>query len=340
MAKTKKDESIVDDKLEAMEKAFGKGTMVKASDRKGKTVKEVVSTGSLTLDVATGIGGIPKGGNCTCILGKEGSSKTTLALHIIAEDQKKGNICCFLDVEDSIDLDYAQNIGVDLDKLYLVDREFLLKELGIKDRDVISGEEWLEFLCRALKSNIYSTVVMDSVAALVPMVELLNGIQGGRLAGVASMMAKAYRAVNSALTVSDSAFVYLNQYRMNPGGYVPLVEPGGEAWKYLQVLKLEISKSVDKDGDGAYGIVVKGKVTKSKVGIPFKTFEYYVEFGKGIQRVQEIIDLSLESGEITKGGAWYNIGDQKFQGEAAVKQFLLDNPGFMDELEKKIMNKT
>lgn len=336
MAKKKFDESQTDENFKKFEELFGKGVVIKASDRKVDEVKEWCSTGSLTLDAATGGLGIPKGGKCTCILGKESSSKTTLALHIIAEEQKKGNLCAFLDVEGTIDLEYAQAIGVDLSKLHLIDRESLLKHLGVKDRELISGEEWLELLCKVLQSNLYGVVVMDSVAALIPAVEIANGISGGRLAGVASMMAKAYRAVNGALSASTSGFIYLNQYRMNPGGYVPLTEPGGEAWKYLQSLKIEISKSVDKDANGAYGIHVKGKITKSKVGIPYKTFEYYVEFGKGIQRIQEIIDIALEMGEITKGGAWYTVGESKLQGEDGVKQFLKDNPEYLTELEGKV----
>lgn len=326
--------------LKQLEARFGVGTIVKASSRKTEEVKEWISSGSLSLDLATGGKGIPRNGKCTCILGKEGSSKTTLALHIIAEDQRKGNTCCFLDVEDSIDLEYAEAIGVDLDKLHLVDREHLLKALGIKDRDVIAGEEWLELLCKVLKSNIYGTVVMDSVAALIPAAEIAVGIQGGRLAGVASMMARGYRAVNSALSVSNSAFVYLNQYRMNPGGYVPLVEPGGEAWKYLQSLKIEISKSLDKDTEGTYGIIVNGKITKSKVCIPFRKFKYYVEFGKGVVRTHDIVDLGVDMDIIKKSGSWFSYGETKIgQGEEGVVKLLLDNPDLSKEIEDKILEK-
>lgn len=335
MAK-KVSEKTAEENLLILEEKFGKGTIVKASDRKHDEVKEWVSTGSLTLDKATTYG-IPKGGKCTCILGKEGSGKTTLALHIIAEDQKRGNDCCFLDVENTIDLDYAAAIGVNLDKLYLIDTEYLLKNIGVKDRDSVSGEEWLEFLCKVLRSNLYGTVIMDSIAALWPAAEIAQGIQGGRLAGVASMMAKAYRAVNAALSSSKSAFVYLNQYRMNPGGYVPMTEPGGEAWKYLQSLKLEIYKSVDKDDDGAYGITVKGKVTKSKVCNPFKAFEYYVEFGKGIIREHEILSLALDKELIRKSGAWFYLNDSedtKLQGEAKVIEYLQNNPVYKESIEK------
>lgn len=339
MAKTKAAEKNTDAIMQDLEDRFGKGTILKASDRKFGEILHWTPSGSLTLDMATGGKGIPKDGKTTCILGKEGSSKTTLALHIITEEQKQGGLCAFLDVEGTIDLTYAESIGVDLTRLHLVDRESLLKSLGVKDREIVSGEEWLELLCKVLESNVYEIVVFDSVAALIPMAEITTGLTGGRLAGVASMMSKAYRAVNASLSVARCGFVYLNQYRMNPGGYVPLVEPGGEAWKYLQVLKIEISKSLDKDGEGDVGgIMVKGKITKSKVCIPYKRFEYYVEFGLGIVKIQEIIDLSLASGAIEKTGAWYVVDGNKMQGEAAVKQFLLDNPNYMLELENKIKN--
>lgn len=334
-----KKEEIKGDLFASMEEKFGKGVIVRASDKKHDEVKEWISSGSLTLDMAIGGVGkaIPKGGRCTCILGKEGSGKTTLALHTIAEENKKGNFCCFLDVENSIDLEYAESVGVNLDMLFLVDRECLLKKLGIKDREIVSGEEWLEFLCEVLESNIYPTVIMDSVAALIPMAEITQGIQGGRLAGVASMMAKAYRAVNASLTVFNGAFIYLNQYRMNPGGYVPLTEPGGEAWKYLQSLKIEIYKKVDKDDDGSHGIIVKGKVTKSKVCIPYRTFEYYLKFGAGIIRESEILDIAVEQGLIIKGGAWLTYGETKMQGADNFIKLLQDNPELSDEIEAKIM---
>lgn len=339
MSRPKKEQQAEPD-FSILEERFGKGVLVSASDRKKEEVKEWASSGSLTLDMATGGPGIPKNGKCTCILGKEGSSKTTLALHIIAEEHKKNkkSLCCFLDAEDSLDLSYAEKIGVDLSRLFLVDRESLLKELGVKDREIISGEEWLEFTCNVLKSNIYEIVILDSVAALIPMAEVSQGILGGRLAGVASMMAKAYRAVNAALTIYNGAFIYLNQYRMNPGGYVPLVEPGGEAWKYLQSLKIEISKSVDKDTDGAYGIVVKGKITKSKVGIPFRTFEYYVKFGYGILQEKEVLDLCIEMGKIKKSGSWYSDGESKLgQGEDSVLEVFKDNREYYEKIKQEVL---
>ena len=340
MAKAKKEEN--DELIKQLEAHFGKGTILKASDKIITDVKEWCSTGSMTLDIATGGHGIPKGGLCTCILGKESSSKTTLLLHIIAEDQKKGNVCAFLDVEGTLDLEYAQSIGVKLDMLHLVDREALLKSFGVKDRDVIAGEEWLEIACKMLKSNIYGIIGLDSVAALIPMAEISNGIQGAQIGRIAAMMSKGYRAVNAALSVSKSAFVYLNQYRMNPGGYGnPFIEPGGEAWKYLQALKIEISKSLDKDTDGVYGIMVKGKITKSKIGTPWKEFEYYVEFGKGISRNKEIFDIAIEKNIIQKTGGWFLLPDMegKIQGEDKVIKHLDDNPEYTAKIESLLFLK-
>lgn len=340
MAKKVKETEEFDEKLKQLEELFGKGTVITASSIKNKSVKEWTSTGSLTLDLATK-GGIPKGGLCTCILGKESSSKTTLLLSIIAQEQKKNPnaLCAFCDVEGTLDLEYAESIGVDLSRLYVIDRESLLKANGIKDRDIISGEEWIEIACKLLKSNLYEIVGFDSVAALIPMAEITNGVSGAQMGRIAALMSKAYRAINSALSVSKSGFIYLNQYRMNPSGYGnPFIEPAGEAMKYLQALKIEISKSLDKDTDGVYGIVVKGKITKSKVCIPWKEFEYYVEFGRGIAPEYEIINLGIENNIINKTGNTYSYeGNKLGVGQTQLETFLKDNPELMEEIKQKVL---
>lgn len=337
MAKKKEQES--GSVLEQLEAQFGKGTIISARDKLIEEVKEWIPTGSLTLDLATS-GGIPKGGKCTCLLGKESASKTTLLLHIIAEEQKKGNLCVFLDAEGTLDLTYAENLGVNLDLLHIVDREAMLKHFNIKDRAIVAGEEWLTLTSELLQRNIYGVVGLDSVACLIPAADILNGLTGGRLASQASMAAKGYKLINGALQTTNSAFIYTNQYRMNPGAYVPLTEPFGEAWKYLQALKIEISKSVDKDDDGAYGITVKGKISKSKVCIPWRKFEYYVEFGKGIRRDKEIIDLSIENGIIEKVGNTYSYNTSKLGvGMGQLETFLTDNPELLKEIEKLLMEK-
>ncbi len=340
MARKKIEQEVeVNETLKKLNELFGRGTVITASDKKLETVKQWCKTGSLTLDLATGGEGVPKGGKCTCILGKESASKTTLLLHIIAEDQKKGNLAAFCDVEGTLDLEYAESIGVDLSRLHLIDREALLKSLGIKDRDIISGEEWIEITCKLLKSNLYGIVGFDSVAALIPMSEITNGVAGAQIGRIAALMSKAYRAINSALSVSESGFVYLNQYRMNPGGYGnPYIEPAGEAMKYLQALKIEITKSLDKDTDGVYGIYVKGKITKSKVCVPWKEFEYYVEFGKGIQRWKEIMDLAVQHSIITKTGNTYSYEETKLGvGEKQMETTLENNPELLKEIEEKVL---
>lgn len=341
MAK-KKEVEEQDALITSLEEKFGKGTIISADTKEFLTVKDRIPSSSLTLNLATD-GGIPRG-KATSILGKESSSKTTLALHIIAEAQRKylDQPACYLDIEDSWDSQYAQDgIGIDLSRLHIIDNEKLLKNLGVKDRNKVSAEEWLDLCSKLIELNVYSIVCLDSIAALQPMSEIVGGITGGgRLASIASVMTRAYRDFSSALRNSNSAFVYTNQYRMNPGAYIPLTEPGGEAWKYLQHLKLEISKSLDKDTDGVYGIIVKGKVTKSKVCVPFRTFEYYVEFGKGIVPQYEITNLAVENSIIVKTGNTYNYGETKLGvGEKQLETFLKDNPELLEEIKVKVLAK-
>ena len=339
MAKTKKTDEL-EENLDKLTLLFGKGTVVTASSKKLSEVKEWCKTGSLSLDLATGNKGIPKGGLCTCILGKESAGKTTLALHIIAEDQKKGNFAAYCDAEGTLDLEYAESIGVNLDKLHLIDRESLLKANGIKDRDIISGEEWIEITCKLLKSNLYGIVCLDSIASLIPMSEITNGVAGAQIGRIAALMAKGYRAFNSALSVSNSGFIYLNQYRMNPGGYGnPFIEPAGEALKYLQALKIEISKSLDKDSNKeVFGTIVKGKITKSKVCKPYGEFEYYLELGKGIMPYYEIMNLSIENDVITKTGNTFTWRDSKLGvGQGQLEDFLQDNPEVLEEIKQELL---
>jgi len=219
----------------------------------------------------------------------------------------------------------------------------LLKSLGVKDRKAVSLEEWIEILVKMLESNVYEIIVLDSLAALQPMSEIQQGMSGGRMGSIAGPLSKAYRAVANALASSKSAFVYLNQYRMNPTGYGnPLQEPGGEAWRYLQDVKLEMTKSLDKDTDGAYGIQVKGKVTKSKICPPFKEFSYYVEFGKGIIQEYEVMELAVEKDLVKKGGAgWYTLEDgTKMQGDDNLFGYFKENPEFYNSIITKLRNDT
>lgn len=344
MAKTKKTEEL-DENLDKLTALFGKGTVVTASSKKLTDVKEWCKSGSISLDLATNGKGIPKGGLCTCILGKESAGKTSLLLSIIGEEHKNNpnSLCAFCDVEGTLDLSYAESaFGIDLNRLHLIDRESLLKANGIKDRDIISGEEWIEIACKLLKSNLYEVVGFDSIAALIPMSEITNGISGGQIGRIAALMAKAYRAINSALSVSKSGFIYLNQYRMNPSGYGnPFIEPAGEAMKYLQALKIEISKSLDKDSTKEiFGTIVKGKITKSKVCSPYGEFEYYLALGKGIVPYYEIMNLSIEQGIIAKTGNTYSWKDAKLGvGQGQLEDFLQDNPEVLEEIKQELLLK-
>lgn len=342
MAKIKKTDEL-EENLDKLTLLFGKGTVVTASSKKLENVKGWCKSGSLSLDIATNGKGIPKGGLCTCILGKESAGKTTLLLHIIAEEQKNNpeSICAFCDIEGTLDLDYAKDaIGVDLDRLHLIDRESLLKANGIKDRVIISGEEWIEIACKLLSSNLYEIVGFDSVAALIPMTEITNGVSSAQIGRIAAMMSKAYRAINSALSGSKSAFIYLNQYRISPSGYGnPFIEPAGEAMKYLQALKIEISKSLDKDSNKEiHGTIIKGKITKSKVCRPYGEFEYYLELGKGIMPYYEIMNLSIENGVITKTGNTFTWRDSKLGvGQGQLEDFLQDNPEVLEEIKQELL---
>jgi len=337
MAKISKEKH--EDTLNELDELFGKGVLEKASD-KIDVVREWTNSGSITLDRATGGKGIPKGGKTTCVLGKESSGKSTLAQHIIAEETKKGGLCAILDIESSLDLTYASNIGINLNLLHVVNREKLLKSLGVKDRIVVSAEEWFDLLCKMLQSNYYEIIVLDSLAALQPMSEITTGMSGGRIASIASVLSKAYRSVSNSLSKSKTGFVYLNQYRINPSGYGnPFIEPGGEAWRYLQDLKIEISKSLDKDGTEVHGLEVKGKITKSKVCIPYQTFNYYIEFGKGIQRWKEILDLAIQEGIIDKKGNTYLFKEEKIGvGQKQLEDAMITHPELLQEIEDLLLN--
>lgn len=338
MAKVKEDKSFAD-KMQVLEEKYGKNSIVKANSSTIERVKEVTSTGSLTLDIATGIGGVPKDGKITHILGKESSSKTTLALHIIAEEQKKGNFTAFLDVEGTLSLDYAEAIGVDLSKLYIVNVEMLMKKKKADDIMAISGEEWLEVLCDLIDTKEFGIIVLDSIAELCPMMELSAGIRAGGIAGIGRLMSKSLRTINAKLIPTNTGLVMLNQYRTNIGGYGnPFIEVSGEAMKYYTALKIEITKSLDKDSDGVYGLDVKAKITKSKVSIAHKEAAYYVEFGKGIQKVNEVITMAEELGMFTKSGSHYSYGEVKVgNGYDNVVQFAKDNDGWLTELTEKVL---
>lgn len=333
MAKSKNTEET----LNELEKLFGKGVVITASHDGIEEVKERIKSGSFTLDLATE-GGFPKKGKATCIIGPESVGKSTAAYNAIANEQKNGNLACLLDIEDSIDKDYLKKLDVDLSKLHIISRKALLTSLGVKGRTAVAAEEWFDLTVKILESNIYGIVVLDSIPAMQPMSEIENGVSYGKIASIAAPMTKAYRAIQNALAVSNSAFIYISQWRMSPGKYGdPRIQPGAEAWKYLESLKLELSKSLDKDEDGVNGIIVKGKVTKSKVCQPYKTFEYMIRFGEGIVQAYEIMNLAVEKEIFIKAGNTYYYNETKLGvGLGQVQKFLEDNPEMCEVVKEKL----
>lgn len=339
MAKIK-EKSEQEDKLALLEIKYGKGSIVRASNT--EHVKEYTGTGSLTLDLAIGSGkGVPKEGKITHIVGQPSASKTTLSLHIIAEEQKKNKEieCAFLDIEGTLMLDYAESLGCDLSRLWLVDVKSLLKKKKPEDIQGVSGEEWLDILCDLISTNRFGIIVLDSIAELCPMMELQAGQTQGSIAGIGRMMSKSLRSITARLLPTNTGLVMLNQYRMSPGKYGnPYIEAAGEAMRYYTALKIELSAAPAKDDGEIVGLDVKAKVTKSKIGNPFGEGNYYVLFGKGIQRVNEILILAEELAILTKTGSWYVDGETKMEnGYDKMLEFLKTNPEYTQELECRVL---
>lgn len=344
MAKAKKQE--VESIFDRLEKHFGKGTFMTAdTDEKLTEVKESTSTGSLTLDLALGVGGIPKGGLVTHVVGMWSTGKTTLALSVIANEHKKNpeSVCCFLDLEGTLDGRYATMLGVDLKRLHVVKGQQLLKNLEVKDRKQVSGEEWLQLVVDLLNMDIYEFIVLDSVAALTPLSEIEGGLSASsQMARVGAMLSKAFRSITAALINSKCGLIMLNQFRLSPGAYGDPRQPvGGEAFKFFQAVKIELYSTLDKDDKkDVHGITVKGKIDKSKVSIPQKKFEYYIRYGEGIIRSKEVFDLSVGFGFINKKGGWYYLDEEtKIQGEDNMLAFLEDNEEWYQMLEEKVLDR-
>lgn len=331
MAKKTNENSSFEDKIKALEEKYGKGAIVTANQY--DKVVGVTKTGSITLDKAIGIGGVPKGGKITQIVGLEQASKTTLSLHIISEEQKTGGKCAFLDVEGTLDKKYAKNIGVDLANLYLINPE----KLKI---DEISGEQWLNICADLIESNAFNIIVLDSVAALTPRSEF-EGADTAGIGKLSRMLSQGFRLITAKLLKSNCGLILLNQYRINIGGYGnPYVSAGGESIKYYTALKIELSKSLDKTTDGIQGITVKAKVTKNKFAPPYEMGEYYVEFGKGIVKEYEVIVAATEKEIITKTGNTYFYGEIKLGvGQKQLEEFLESNPELLEEIKQKVLEK-
>lgn len=310
--------------LEKIDKDFGKGSVMKLGDKQNMNL-EVISTGSLGLDVALGVGGFPKG-RIVEIYGPESSGKTTIAIHTIAEAQKKGGICAIVDAEHAFDAAYARKLGVDVDNLLISQPDY--------------GEQALEIAERLILSGALDVVVVDSVAALVPKSELEGEMGDSKMGLQARLMSQAMRKLTAGISRTNCTCIFINQLREKIGVMFgnPETTTGGNALKFYASVRLDIRRvSQIKDGDQVLGNRTRVKVVKNKVAPPFRQSEFDIMYGEGISKIGEIIDLGVELQILTKSGSWFSYGENKIgQGRDAVKNFLIDNPEFAEEIEGKI----
>ena len=320
-------DQLLQEALKAIEKEYGKGSIMRLGDRADVSV-DAISSGSLALEAALGIGGYPKG-RIIEIYGPESSGKTTLALHAIAECQKEGGRCAFIDAENAIDPMYARKLGVDIDELILSQPD--------------SGEQALEITEVLIKSGAIDLVVIDSVAALVPQAEL-DGEMGDASVGLqARLMSKAMRKLAGVMNRSMCTAIFINQLREKVGIMFgnPETTPGGRALKFYSSVRLDVRKGETlKVGQDVYGNVVKIKVVKNKVAPPFKTATVNMIYGEGISHLDEVINMAVENDIIDKSGAWFSYkGDKIGQGFQAVREFMRANPAIDAEITEQVKAK-
>ena len=319
-------QKALDSALAQIERQFGKGSIMKlGGDNPFKDI-EATSTGSLGLDIALGIGGLPKG-RVVEIYGPESSGKTTLTLHCVAEEQKKGGVCAFVDAEHALDPQYAKKLGVDLD------------ELLISQPD--TGEQALEITDTLVRSGAVSMVVVNSVAALTPKSELEGDMGDNSSVGVqARLMSQAMRKLTSSISRSNCMVIFINQIRMKIGVMFgsPETTTGGNALKFYSSVRLDIRRIGSiKDRDEVVGNATRVKVVKNKVAPPFKQVEFDIMYGEGISKTGELLDLGVKAGVVEKSGAWYSYGDERIgQGRENAKKFLKENSATAYEIEDKI----
>ncbi|HEB9419998.1 TPA: recombinase RecA [Campylobacter coli] len=317
----------LDAALKSLDKAFGKGTILRLGDKEAEQI-DSIGTGSVGLDLALGIGGIPKG-RIIEIYGPESSGKTTLTLHIIAECQKAGGVCAFIDAEHALDVKYAKNLGVDTDNLYISQPDF--------------GEQALEIVETIARSGAIDLIVVDSVAALTPKAEI-EGDMGDQHVGLqARLMSQALRKLTGIVHKMNTTVIFINQIRMKIGamGYgTPETTTGGNALKFYASVRLDVRKVATlKQNEEPIGNRVKVKVVKNKVAPPFRQAEFDVMFGEGLSREGELIDYGVKLDIVDKSGAWFSYKDKKLgQGRENSKAFLKENPEIADEITKEIQN--
>ena len=321
-----KKEKALQDALKDIEKQYGKGSIMKLGDRANVDV-DAISSGSIALDVALGIGGYPKG-RIIEIFGPESSGKTTLALHAIAEVQKKGGRCAFIDAENAIDPMYAKKLGVNIDELILSQPD--------------SGEQALEITEMLIRSGAIDLIVIDSVAALVPQAELDGEMSDSSIGLQARLMSKAMRKLSGVMNRSECTAIFINQLREKVGIMFgnPETTTGGRALKFYSSIRIDVRKSeAIKNGSDIIGNKVNIKVVKNKVAPPFKTATVEIRYGEGISKMSEIIDLCVEKDIIHKSGAWFSYnGDKIGQGKEAVRNYLASQPELVANLEKQLLD--
>ena len=311
--------------LQQIERQFGKGSIMKLGADSPAMEIEATSTGSLGLDIALGIGGLPKG-RIIEIYGPESSGKTTLTLHAVAEEQKKGGVCAFVDAEHALDPTYAKKLGVNLD------------ELLISQPD--TGEQALEIVDTLVRSGAVSMIVVDSVAALTPKAELEGDMGDATVGAQARLMSQAMRKLTASIGKSNCMVIFINQIRMKIGVMFgsPETTTGGNALKFYASVRLDIRRiGAIKDRDEVVGNSTRVKVVKNKVAPPFKQVEFDIMYGEGISKMGELVDIGVKAGVVEKSGAWYSFKDERIgQGRENAKTFLRNNPAIAREIEDKI----
>lgn len=324
MAKKALNDKTLEQVLADIDKQFGKGSIMKLGDESHNEI-DTVSSGSLTLDIALGVGGYPKG-RIIEIYGPESSGKTTFALEAIAEVQKAGGKAAFIDAEHALDPVYAKNLGVDINDLLLSQPD--------------TGEQALE-ICEALvRSEAISIVVIDSVAALVPQAEIEGEMGDSHVGLQARLMSQALRKLSGTISKTNTIAIFINQLREKVGVLFgnPETTPGGRALKFYSTIRLDVRRGEQiKNGDNVIGNKTNVKIVKNKVAPPFKTASVEIMYGQGVSREAEILDLASEIGIVDKSGAWYSYNGEKIgQGKENAKQFLRDNPTIKEEIENKV----
>ena len=329
MSNGKKDERLkaIESALTQIERQFGKGAIMRLGKREGLAI-EIIPSGSLALDLATGVGGFPRG-RVVEVFGPESSGKTTLALSAIAQAQKRGGVAAFIDAEHALDADYARRLGVDIDDLLVSQPD--------------NGEQALEIAEMLVRSNAVDIVVVDSVAALVPRAELEGEMGDSHVGLQARLMSQALRKLTAIVAKSKTCLVFINQIREKIGVMFgnPETTTGGRALKFYSSVRIDIRRIASiKEGDEVAGARARVKVVKNKVAAPFRQAEFDIDYGEGISRTGELVDLGVDHKVVTKSGAWYSYGDVRIgQGRENAKQFLRENPDLADEIEGTLRDK-